>query len=142
PYPGFPTDAQQPMTAMLSIAKGTSIVTDTIWEARFRHVDELRRMGTRIKVEGRTAIIEGVERLSGAPVRATDLRAGAALVVAGLVAEGKTEISGVEYLERGYERLEEKLRLLGADLERLDDEGLAATDHDEPDQRLRAVSSH
>lgn len=122
PYPGFPTDAQQPMTAMLSIAKGTSIVTDSIWEARFKHVEELQRMGTNIKVDGRRAIIEGVERLYGAEVKATDLRAGAALVVAGLVAEGRTTISGVEHIERGYESMEHKLRELGADIRRVDDE--------------------
>ncbi|MBE3590994.1 MAG: UDP-N-acetylglucosamine 1-carboxyvinyltransferase [Firmicutes bacterium] len=120
PYPGFPTDAQQPMTALLSTAEGTSTVTETIHEARFRHVDELKRMGTRIRVEGRTAVIEGVERLSGAPVQATDLRAGAALVVAGLMADGCTEVSGVEYLDRGYERMEEKLRTLGARIERVE----------------------
>lgn len=114
PYPGFPTDAQQPMTVLLAVADGTSIVTESIWEGRFKHVDELKRMGTRIRVEGRTAIIEGVERLSGAPVRATDLRAGAALLIAGLVAEGRTEISGIEHIDRGYERAVEKLRALGA----------------------------
>ncbi|MFO7246641.1 MAG: UDP-N-acetylglucosamine 1-carboxyvinyltransferase [Thermaerobacter sp.] len=119
PYPGFPTDAQQPMTALLSIAEGTSVVTDTIWEARFKHVDELQRMGTRIRVEGRTAIIDGVERLSGTHVRATDLRAGAALVVAGLVAEGETVIGGVEHIERGYELIHEKLGQLGADIQRV-----------------------
>lgn len=120
PYPGFPTDAQQPMTAMLSLAEGTSILTDTIWEGRFKHVDELQRMGTKIKVEGRTAIIEGVPRLTGAHVRATDLRAGAALVVAGLAAEGETRIFGIEHIERGYEKMPEKFRMLGAEIYRLD----------------------
>lgn len=119
PYPGFPTDAQQPMTALLTVARGTSTVTETIHEARFRHVDELKRMGGHIRVEGRTAIIEGVKRLTGAPVHATDLRAAAALVVAGLMAEGRTDIAGVEYLDRGYERLDEKLRGLGARIDRL-----------------------
>ncbi|MDQ7794587.1 MAG: UDP-N-acetylglucosamine 1-carboxyvinyltransferase [bacterium] len=118
PYPGFPTDAQQPMTVLLSLAEGTSIVTESIWESRFKHVDELKRMGTSIRVEGRTAIIEGVERLTGAPVRATDLRAGAALVVAALAAEGETEITGIELVDRGYERVLEKLNGLGADVAR------------------------
>jgi UDP-N-acetylglucosamine 1-carboxyvinyltransferase len=123
PYPGFPTDAQQPMTAVLSRAEGTSTVTETIWDGRFKHVDELKRMGTRIRVEGRTAIIQGVEQLSGAPVQATDLRAGAALIVAGLAAEGETEVAGMEHVERGYERCVEKLADLGADVRRpgLDD---------------------
>lgn len=114
PYPGFPTDAQQPMTALLAIAEGTSIVTETIWEGRFKHVHELNRMGSRIRVDGRTAMIEGVSALSGAPVQATDLRAAAALVVAGLVADGRTEIAGIDHLDRGYDRPVEKLRALGA----------------------------
>lgn len=118
PYPGFPTDVQQPMTSLLSTARGTSLVTESIWEGRFKFVDELKRMGANIKVEGRTAIIEGVPSLSGAPVRATDLRAGAALVVAGLMAEGETEVSGVEHIDRGYETLEAKLRHLGAEIRR------------------------
>ncbi len=121
PYPGFPTDAQQPMTVLLSIAEGTSFVTESIWEGRFKHVDELKRMGTNIRVEGRTAIIEGVPKLMGAPVRATDLRAGAALVVAGLMAEGQTEIAGIEHVDRGYERLADKLRALGAKIVRAQD---------------------
>lgn len=119
PYPGFPTDAQQPMTALLSVASGTSMVTETIWDGRFKHVDELKRMGTNIRVEGRTAVIEGVERLSGAPVQATDLRAGAALVIAALTAEGVSEIAGCHHIDRGYERIEEKLRALGADINRV-----------------------
>jgi len=122
PYPGFPTDAQQPMTVVLALADGTSMISETVWESRFKHVDELLRMGCRIKVEGRTAIIEGVERLYGAQVRATDLRAGAALVVAALAAEGESVISGMEYVERGYERMHEKLRGLGARVTRLDEE--------------------
>src|SRR5690606_31708726 len=119
PYPGFPTDAQQPMTVLLSTAEGTSMVNETIREGRFKHVDELKRMGTRIRVEARTAVIEGIESLSGAPVQATDLRAGAALVIAGIMAEGCTEVSGIEHIDRGYERTEEKFRLLGADMERV-----------------------
>lgn len=118
PYPGFPTDVQQPMTAFLSVADGTSVVTETIWDGRFKHVDELKRMGTRVRVEGRTAIIDGIRQLSGAPVRATDLRAGAALVVAGLMAEGETEVSGISHIDRGYEDMEGKLRALGADISR------------------------
>lgn len=120
PYPGFPTDAQQPMTSLLSLADGTSVVTETIWEGRFKHVQELNRMGTRIRVDGRTAIIEGVRELSSAPVQASDLRAAAALVVAGLVANGDTEIAGVEHLDRGYDRAVDKLSSLGARLRRDD----------------------
>lgn len=120
PYPGFPTDAQQPMTAFLTTAEGTSLVTETIWEDRFRFVNELNRMGANIRVEGRTAIIEGIPRLSGAPVQATDLRAGAALIVAGLSADGETVISNIEHVDRGYERMAEKLRELGADVSRVD----------------------
>ncbi len=118
PYPGFPTDAQQPMTSLLSVAVGTSMVTETIWEGRFKHVQELNRMGTHIKVEGRTAIIEGVPALSAAPVQATDLRAAAALVVAGLMAQGETEISGVEHLDRGYDNMVDKLGQLDASVRR------------------------
>lgn len=119
PYPGFPTDAQPPMTTLLSLAAGTSLVTESIWEGRFKHVEELNQMGTAIRVEGRTAIIEGVERLSGAVVRAKDLRAGAALIIAGLAADGVTEVSEVEHVYRGYERIDEKLRGLGARVERV-----------------------
>lgn len=119
PYPGFPTDAQQPMTALLSTAEGTSVITETIWEGRFKHVDELKRMGTKIRVEGRTAIIEGIENLSGAPVQSYDLRAGAALIIAGLAAAGHTEVSGIEHVDRGYERVDKKLGALGAEVIRL-----------------------
>jgi len=124
PYPGFPTDAQQPMTVLLSVAGGTSMVTDTIWENRFKHVEELQRMGTNIKVQGRTAIIEGVDRLFGTSVHASDLRAGAALITAGLVAEGRTVISGVEHVDRGYENIAGKLAGLGAEVSRPDASGL------------------
>ena len=113
-YPGFPTDLQQPLTALLTVAKGTSIVTETIFESRFRFLDELSKMGANTRVIEATAIINGVEQLAGARVHATDLRAGAALVIAALMAEGTTEISGVEYILRGYERIDEKLRQLGA----------------------------
>jgi UDP-N-acetylglucosamine 1-carboxyvinyltransferase len=122
PYPGFPTDLQQPMSVLLSVAEGTSIITENVWESRYRHVEELRRMGAVIKVEDRNAIIEGVEKLTGAQVEATDLRAGAALVIAGLIAEGVTEVTNVKHIDRGYERLEEKLRSLGADIERVSDQ--------------------
>lgn len=116
PYPGFPTDVQQPLTALLSSAKGRSIVTESIWESRFKHVDELKKMGANIKVEGRTAIIDGVSRLTGAVVRATDLRAGAAMVIAGLMAEGTTEVQSIEHIDRGYPNIENKFRHLGADI--------------------------
>ncbi|WP_139491246.1 UDP-N-acetylglucosamine 1-carboxyvinyltransferase [Brevibacillus dissolubilis] len=121
PYPGFPTDLQQPMTALLTAAKGSSIITDNIYGARFRHVDELRRMGATIKVEGRSALIDGGGKLLGARVVASDLRAGAALVVAGLMTEGGvTEIEGLEHIDRGYENLVRKLRHLGATVRRLE----------------------
>ncbi|MGG3625355.1 UDP-N-acetylglucosamine 1-carboxyvinyltransferase [Bacillus gobiensis] len=113
-YPGFPTDLQQPMTALLTKARGTSVVTDTVYSARFKHVDELRRMGSDIKVEGRSAIITGTKSLQSAKVKASDLRAGACLVVAGLIADGVTEITGLEHIDRGYSSLEEKLTRLGA----------------------------
>ncbi|MGM0875113.1 MAG: UDP-N-acetylglucosamine 1-carboxyvinyltransferase [Bacillota bacterium] len=113
-YPGFPTDLQQPFTSFLTKAAGTSVVTDTIYSARFKHIDELRRMGAIIKVEGRSAIVSGPAKLQGAKVKASDLRAGAALVCAGLMAEGVTEITGLEHIDRGYSQLEEKLTGLGA----------------------------
>lgn len=119
PYPGFPTDLQQPMTAVLSVADGRSIVNEGIFEGRFKHVDELKRMGANIKVEGRIAIIDGIEKLSGAQVCATDLRAGAALVIAGLMADGETEISNIKYIDRGYENIEGKLNSLGASIKRI-----------------------
>jgi UDP-N-acetylglucosamine 1-carboxyvinyltransferase len=113
-HPGFPTDLQQPFTSLLTKAEGTAIVTDTIYSARFKHIDELRRMNAKIKVEGASAIVQGPVVLQGAKVRATDLRAGAALVVAGLIADGVTEITGLEHIDRGYENLIEKLESLGA----------------------------
>lgn len=119
PYPGFPTDMQPQFMAMLSCSEGTSIITETIFENRFQHVDELRRMGAQITVEGRTAIIRGVETLEGAFVEATDLRAGAALFLAGLAAEEVTVLEKVNYIDRGYENLEEKYRQLGAKLLRV-----------------------
>lgn len=117
-YPGFPTDLQQPMTSLLTIANGSSIVTETIYEARFKYIEELRRMGANIRVIDRTAIVDGVDRLIGAPVTATDLRAGASMIVAGLMADGVTEVSGVKYIMRGYEDIDKKLIGLGAHIER------------------------
>jgi len=114
PYPGFPTDMQAQMMALLSTADGTSIIIETVFENRFMHADELKRMGAKIKIEGRTAIIEGSERLTGAPVKATDLRAGAALVLAALAAEGETHINDAFHLDRGYVDIVEKLNNLGA----------------------------
>ena len=116
PYPGFPTDVQQPMSVLMSIAKGRSIINESIWESRFKHMDDLKKMGASVLVEGRTAIIEGVSKLSGANVRATDLRAGAAMVIAGLIADGKTEISDIEHIYRGYPDIEKKFKALGADI--------------------------
>ncbi len=113
PYPGFPTDLQPLGMVVLTQADGASIITENVFESRFKHVDELKRMGARIKLEGRAAIIDGGKPLTGAPVKVTDLRAGAALVVAGLVASGETVLSGVEHIYRGYERLEEKFASLG-----------------------------
>ena len=123
PYPGFPTDLQQPISALLTVAQGTSVVTENVWESRFRHLDEIRKMGANVKIEDRVAIIEGVDRLTGAPVVATDLRAGAALVIAGLMAEGVTEIINPKYIDRGYERFDEKLVSLGANIIRYDEKG-------------------
>lgn len=124
PYPGFPTDIQQPMSTLLSIVPGRSLITESIWENRHKHIDELKKMGANIKVEGRVAIIDGVEKLTGAVVKATDLRAGAAMVIAGLVAEGSTEITSIEHIDRGYPHIENKFRALGADIRRIqvDDE--------------------
>ncbi|MGI5918506.1 MAG: UDP-N-acetylglucosamine 1-carboxyvinyltransferase [Christensenellales bacterium] len=118
PYPGFPTDLQQPVTVLLSTAEGASIIVENIFESRFKHINEIRRMGANVSVDGRVCVVEGVERLTGAPVRATDLRAGAALIVAGLMADGETEITGVQYIDRGYDHIEEKLKKLGADIRR------------------------
>ena len=118
PYPGFPTDLQQPATVLLSTADGASIIVENIFESRFKHINEIRRMGANVSIDGRVCVVEGVERLTGAPVRATDLRAGAALIVAGLMADGETEITGVQYIDRGYDHIEGKLRQIGADIHR------------------------
>ena len=120
PYPGFPTDMQAQFMAMLTIADGTGLVTETVFENRFMHVDELKRMGACIKVDGRTSIVEGVPSLNGCQVKATDSRAGAAMVLAGLVANGETEVSYIHHIDRGYDNLVEKLCGLGADICRVD----------------------
>lgn len=119
PYPGFPTDLQQPMSTLSTIAGGRSIINESIYESRFKHVDELKKMGANIKVEGRIAIIDGVELLTGAQVRATDLRAGAAMVIAGLIANGTTIVEGIEHIDRGYPNIENKFKALGADIKRI-----------------------
>lgn len=126
PYPGFPTDLQPQMTALLAVCDGMSIITEGIYENRFKYVDELARMGTNIKVEGNTAIVNGSAELTGASVCAPDLRAGAALVIAGLVAEGYTTVEQIRYVERGYECFEKKMRDLGADMEKVDSEDMKA----------------
>lgn len=120
PHPGFPTDMQPLMTVMLSLAEGTSIITESIWENRFRYVDELVHMGANIRVDGQVAVIEGVKRLHPAPLRATDLRAGAAMVVAALAVDGVSEIDETTHIERGYENIVEKLQGLGADIRRVE----------------------
>ncbi|WP_206242226.1 UDP-N-acetylglucosamine 1-carboxyvinyltransferase [Novosphingobium terrae] len=119
PYPGFATDMQAQLMAMLCRAEGTSVLTETIFENRYMHVPELARMGANISTQGRTAIVQGVPKLTGAQVMATDLRASMSLIIAGLAAEGETQVSRIYHLDRGYERLEEKLALLGADIERV-----------------------
>ena len=128
PYPGFPTDMQPQVAACLCMAQGTSILTEGVWDHRYRYVDEFRRMGARIQVDGKVAVIEGVEQLTGANVEACDLRAGAALIIAGLAAHGITEISQVQHIERGYEDIVQKLDKLGADIRVVisPDEGKAA----------------
>jgi len=119
PYPGFPTDLQAQIMSLMCLASGLSVITETIFENRFMHVSELRRMGAEIRVEGSNAIVRGLPRLTGAPVMATDLRASASLVLAGLAAEGTTEISRIYHLDRGYEKLDEKLAKLGAKITRV-----------------------
>ncbi len=121
PYPGFPTDLQPQMGVVLSVANGTSRIIENIWESRFQYTDELNKMGANITAEGKTAFFEGVEKLYGSPVYSSDLRAGAALIVAGTIAEGKTEIYNLEHIDRGYENIEEKFRNLGAKIDRIKD---------------------
>ena len=117
PYPGFPTDMQPQIAAVLCVAQGTSVLTEGVWDNRYRYVDEFRRMGAQIQVDGKVAVIEGVDHLTGAPVHACDLRAGAAMIIAGLAAQGVTEIDGIHHIERGYETIVEKLASLGADIQ-------------------------
>ncbi|MBQ9091273.1 MAG: UDP-N-acetylglucosamine 1-carboxyvinyltransferase [Anaerotignum sp.] len=118
PYPGFPTDMQAQFMSLMAVAKGTSVITETVFENRFMHAGELQRMGADIKIDSRSAVIEGVDGLTGAKVRATDLRAGAALILSALAAKGDTEISDIYHIERGYHQIDEKLRRLGADIRR------------------------
>ena len=122
PYPGFPTDMQSQMGVILSIAEGTSIINESIWESRFQYTEELNKMGAKITSQGKTAFFEGVKELKGAPVFASDLRAGAALIVAGIVAKGTTEIYNIKYIDRGYENIEEKFRSLGAKITRIQED--------------------
>ena len=121
PYPGFPTDLQPQMGVVLSISKGTSTINEGIWDSRFLYTNELNNMGAKITPQGKTAFFEGVEKLTAAPVYSTDLRAGAALIIAGIIAKGKTEIFNIEHIDRGYECIEEKFRKLGAKIERISD---------------------
>ncbi len=121
PYPGFPTDMQAQFMAMLAVSEGLGRVTETVFENRFMHVDELKRMGANIRIDGRTSLIEGVAKLNGCSVKATDLRAGAAMVLAGLVAEGETQIGYIHHIDRGYDNLVSKLVMLGADIRRVDE---------------------
>ena len=135
PYPGFPTDMQPQLGAALCLAGGTSIITESIWDNRYRYLDELKKMGAKVQVDGKTAVIEGVSSFTGAPVSCCDLRAGAALVIAGLAAKGETTVEQIHYIERGYENLVEKMRSLGADIEYL-----KAPIDPEQESTLRAIS--
>lgn len=118
PYPGFPTDMQAQFMALMSLANGTSMITETVFENRFMHITELNRMGANIKIEGRSAVVEGCEKLTGAKVKATDLRAGASLILAGIAAEGRTEITDIHHIDRGYSNMVSKMKMLGADIVR------------------------
>ena len=118
PHPGFPTDMQPQMAVLLSVAKGTSIVSEGVWDNRFKYIDQLVRMGADVQVDGTIAVFQGVSELTGAPVRADDLRAGAAMIIAGLIARGITEVEDIVYIDRGYEDYVEKFRNLGADIYR------------------------
>ena len=119
PHPGFPTDMQPQMAVLLAIAKGTSILSESVWDNRFQYVGQLLRMGANIQVDGKIAVIEGVDHLTGVKVKATDLRAGAAMIIAGLVAQGQTVVEKTQYVDRGYENIVEKLSALGADIRRV-----------------------
>ena len=122
PYPGFPTDLQPQMGVALAVASGTSIINESIWESRFQYTTELNKMGAKITAQGKTAIFEGVDSLTGAPIYATDLRAGAALLIAGIIANGTTELYNIHYIDRGYEHIEDKFRSLGANIQRITEE--------------------
>ncbi len=130
PHPGFPTDMQPQISVLLAIAQGTSIITESVWDSRFRYVEELRRMGAQLSVDGKLAVIEGIEHLDAAPVKATDLRAGAAVVIAALCAHGVSQIEEIHHIERGYEDIVEKLQQLGADIKRY---------HSPEDTQLKAM---
>ena len=132
PYPGFPTDMQPQIATVLCLARGTSVVTEGVWSNRYKYVDELAKMGAKVMVDGHIAVIEGVSGLTGAPIKASDLRAGAALIIAGLMAAGVTEIEGVEYIERGYEDVIGKLRAVGADIESIEVS-------DEPEEHVKKI---
>ena len=127
PYPGFPTDMQPQIATVLALAQGTSLVTESVWSSRFKYVDELKRTGAQIQVDGKVAVVEGVDHLEGAPIQACDLRAGAAMVIAALAAHGTTEITQVQYIERGYEDIIGKLRAVGADIRLVDEPDPAGT---------------
>ncbi|MEW6172767.1 MAG: UDP-N-acetylglucosamine 1-carboxyvinyltransferase [Bacillota bacterium] len=142
PYPGFPTDMQSQVMALLSVAPGTSVIVENIYENRFQVAQEFRRLGARIKVEGRVAIVDGMPKLFGAQVKATDLRAGAALVVAGLIAEGETEVSGVELVYRGYKDFEERLNGLGAEIRRVNLPGTDLAFGEKSDIGRRNITTH
>ena len=120
PHPGFPTDMQPQMAVLLSVAKGTSILSESVWDNRFQYVGQLLRMGANIQVDGKVAVIEGVSGLTGVTVKATDLRAGAAMIIAGMVAEGTTTVEDIQYIDRGYEDVVEKFSALGADIKRVE----------------------
>ena len=122
PHPGFPTDMQPQMAVLLAIAKGTSILSESVWDNRFQYVGQLSRMGANIQVDGKVAVIEGVEHLTGVKVKATDLRAGAAMIIAGMVAEGTTTVENIHYVDRGYEDVVAKFGSLGADIQRVEAE--------------------
>ena len=121
PYPGFPTDLQPQMGVVLATANGTSIINESIWESRFQYTAELNKMGAKITAQGKSAIFEGVDELFGAPVYSTDLRAGAALIIAGISANGTTEVYNLEHIDRGYEHIEEKFRKIGANIQRVEE---------------------
>ena len=122
PHPGFPTDLQSPMGVLLAIADGTGIINESVWESRFQYTDELNKLGANISVSNRTAVFTGVDQLYGAPIYASDLRAGAALIIAALVAKGYSELYNIQYIDRGYEKIEEKFKALGAKIERIKEE--------------------